>query len=152
MQGIDFYHYTSNRNMNAFDLWLSRNKDVGVLLLRLFIGTRLIYGVQDNIFHWSKMQEFEHFLASFNFPFPLVCAVLSVYAQAIAGVLILIGWKIRLASITMIVNFIVAIIVVHRNDSFEVMTPALAILFSCLLFLFYGAGKFSFEKRYSYQR
>ena len=130
--------------MNA---WLDRNKDVGVLLLRLFIGIRLLYGVQDNIFHWEKMKEFEAFLSQFNFPFPLVCAVVSVYAQAIAGLFILIGFKTRIASLLMVFNFLVALLMVHRNDTFEGMTPALAILFSCLLFFFQGAGKFSVDRK-----
>lgn len=74
-----------------FDLCLDRNKDIGVLLLRLFIGVRLIYGVQDNIFNWDKMLEFEGFLSSYKFRLPLVSAIVSVYTQAIAGVMILVG-------------------------------------------------------------
>jgi len=31
----------------------------------------------------------------------------------------------------------------ENHDSFEDMTPALAMLFSSILFLFYGAGKFA---------
>ncbi len=76
-----------------FTLWLNRNKDVGVLLLRLFIGVWLIYGVQDNILHWNRMLEFEKFLNTFNFPFPLVCAVVSIYAQAVAAVMIILVGK-----------------------------------------------------------
>ena len=92
------------------------------------------------------MLEFKAFLDKFNFPFPLISAVVSVYAQAIAGIMILLGWKIRIASILMIINFLVALIMVHRNDTFEGMTPALAILFSSLLFLFQGAGRISLDR------
>ena len=129
-----------------FTLGLHRNKDVGVLLLRLFIGVWLIYGVQDNILHWDRMLEFEKFLTTFNFPFPLGCAVVSVYAQAVAALMILLGWKIRLAAFQMVINFLVALVVVHRTHPFDSMTPALSILFSCLLFLFQGAGRFSVDK------
>lgn len=119
----------------------------GIFLLRIFIGLRLLYGVADNIASWHKMQEFAAFLDANNFPFPLVCAVLSVYAQAIAAVMILLGLQIRLAALLMIVNFAVALIMVHRNDTIEGMTPALAILFSSFVFLLEGAGKFSVDKR-----
>src|SRR5687767_14710498 len=115
--------------MKSFYTWLAKNEDTGILLLRLFIGIRLIYGVVDNIFSWVHMLEFKLFLAKFNFPFPLISAIVSVYAQAIAGIMILIGWKIRIAAILMIVNFFVALSMVHRHDSFEGMTPALAIFF-----------------------
>lgn len=133
--------------MQSFFNWLDRNKDVGVLLLRLFIGARLIYGVVDNVFSWEHMIRFRDFLQAFHFPMPLVSAIVSVYAQLIAGLIILFGWKIRYAAILMIINFLIAILVVHRNDSIEQMTPALAILFSNLLFLFQGAGKYSPDYR-----
>lgn len=43
----------------------------------------------------------------------------------------------------MIINFLVAIFMVHWGQTFEEMTPALAIIFSSLLFLFQGPGKYS---------
>jgi putative oxidoreductase len=92
------------------------------------------------------MQEFEKFLASFKFPLPLVSAVVSVYAQAIAAVMIILGWKIRIAAVLMIINFLVALLMVHRTHPFNSMIPALSLIFICLLFLFQGAGKFSIDK------
>jgi putative oxidoreductase len=126
--------------------WFKTNKDIGVLLLRLFIGVWLIYGVQDNILHWDRMEEFEKFLAGFKFPFPLISAVVSVYAQAIAAVMIILGWKIRIAAIVMIINFIVALLMVHLSHPFNSMIPALSLIFICLLFLFQGAGRFSVDR------
>ena len=123
--------------------WLEKNRDIGILLLRLFIGIRLVYGVTDNIFSWHHMQAFESFLQANGFPFPLISAMLSVYAQFVSGILLITGFQIRIASLVMIINFIVALLMVHRHDSFETMTPALAMLFANVLFLFYGAGRFS---------
>lgn len=126
--------------------FFKHHKDTGVLLLRLFVGFRLLYGVADNIFDWKRMLEFRDFLQLFHFPMPLVSAIVSVYAQAIAGFLILIGWKIRWAALLMIFNFSVALVMVHRSQTVEQMTPALAMLFGCLLFLFTGAGKLSLDR------
>src|SRR5688572_8116210 len=98
--------------MDTLFNWLHRNRDIGILLLRLFIGLRLIYGVLDNVLSWPKMLEFRDFLAQFHFPFLLVCAVLSVYGQLLAGILVILGWKIRYAAIILIINFAVAILVV----------------------------------------
>src|SRR5688572_19552591 len=94
--------------------WLDQKRDIGVLLLRLFIGVRLIYGVTDNVFSWQHMLRFRDFLQAFNFPFPLVAAILSVYIQLVAGLMIIIGWNIRFASLLLIVNFTIALIMVHR--------------------------------------
>ncbi|MGI8600532.1 MAG: DoxX family protein [Chitinophagaceae bacterium] len=126
--------------------WLNRNKDLGVLFFRLFIGIRLVYGVLDNVFVWNHMILFSDFLKQSGFPLPLASAIVSVYAQLIAGLMILVGWKIRIAALLMIINFLIAVLMVHLGQSFEQMTPALAMLFSNVLFLFYGAGKYAFDK------
>jgi len=127
--------------------WFHRNKDLGVLFLRMFIGMRLVYGVVDNVFSWKHMLKFRDFLQLFHFPAPLVCAIVSVYLQLIAGLMILAGWKIRWAALFMVINFLVAIMMVHRRDTIEGMTPALAMISCSMLFLFQGAGKYSFDKR-----
>jgi putative oxidoreductase len=123
--------------------WLDNHKDIGILLLRLFIGIRLVYGVADNVLSWHHMLLFRDFLEAAGFPLPLLSAVVSVYAQLAGGLMIITGFYIRLGAVAMIINFIVALLMVHRQDSFEAMTPALAMLFTNVLFLFYGAGKFS---------
>ena len=121
------------------------SKGLALLLMRLFIGIRLIYGVVDNVLHWERMKEFAAFLDQFHFPFPLASAVVSVYAQLIAGLMIVAGWKIRWAAAVMILNFLVALFMVHRGQSFEQITPALAMLFGSLLFFFEGAGRYSID-------
>lgn len=123
------------------------NPGIGILVLRIFIGGRLFYGVFDNVVSWDAMLEFAHFLEQFNFPLPELSAFISVYLQFITALFILVGFKIRMASILMITNFIIAILFVHikSNDNIENMTPALAMLFGCLTLLFTGAGKISLD-------
>jgi putative oxidoreductase len=124
------------------------NKGLGIFLLRLFIGLRLIYGTIDNVFNWNRMLEFKSFLATHNFPLPLASAVVSVYAQLICGILFLLGWKIRWAGVIMMLNFLVAIFVEIPNG-IEAMTPALAIFFSSLLFVLEGPGAISIQNQQS---
>lgn len=126
--------------MQRFFRWLDRNRDTGNFLLRLFVGFRLLEGVADNIFSWHRMVEFSEFLNKFGFPFPVFCAVLSVYAQAIAGLMIILGWHIRYAAMLMIINFSVALVMVHRGQSLEEITVPLLLLFIFIFFLFQGAG------------
>lgn len=38
------------------------NKGFGLMILRIAIGIRLIYGTIDNVLSWDKMQEFAGFL------------------------------------------------------------------------------------------
>jgi putative oxidoreductase len=132
--------------MNKLEKWFSTKSNLGLLIIRLFIGLRIIYGVFDNIISWDRMMEFSGFLKASGFPVPTFCAVLSVYAQFICGILILIGYKTRFAAFILVCNFIVAIVMVHLNDSIEAMTPALAMLFITVGLLFTGAGKWAIEK------
>ena len=120
-------------------------------MLRLFIGGRLLYGVIDNILNWEKMMEFSDFLQNLNFPLPTVSAVLSVSFQFLAAMSILLGYHIRLFALIMALNFVVALVFVHLplEDSVEGMTPALAMLFSCLTFFFTGAQKYSIDHHFS---
>lgn len=129
---------------------LQSKKHLGILLLRIFIGTRLLYGVIDNILSWERMMEFSHFLQQNGFPFPTANAVISVYVQFVGAILILIGFKIRLASFVLVINFLIALIFVHISigDTIEGMTGALAMLFGCLTFLFTGADKISLDQRF----
>ena len=123
------------------------NVDIGILVLRIFIGSRLLYGVIDNILSWEKMMEFSGFLQNFDFPFPTVSAVVSVFFQFLAAISILLGFHLRVFALIMVINFIVALLFVHLplKDSVEGMTPALAILFSCITFFFTGAQKYSLD-------
>ena len=125
--------------------FLEVNNDLGIFLLRLFIGGRLFYGLIDNVLSWEHMLAFEGFLQANGFPFPLVSAVVSVYAQFICSIIILLGYRIRVAAFIMVINFIVALLFVHvaAGDTIEGMTPALAMLFGSLTLLFTGAGKYS---------
>ena len=132
-------------NMNRIEKWLSKNNDIGLLVLRLFIGFRIIIGSVDNILSWDRMMEFWLFLQDNHFPVPTFWAVLSVYTQFLSAVLILLGYKVRFAAALLATNFIVAILTAHLHHSVEEMTPALSILFISICLLFTGPGKWQIK-------
>ena len=123
-----------------------RHREYGVIFLRLIIGAFIIWGVQDNVLSFAQMQEFAHFLGERGVPFPLFAAFLSAYTQLICGICILIGAATRLVAIPFIINFIAAILIAHRGDTFRGMFPALMMLFAGLFFLFHGAGRLSVDE------
>ncbi len=125
--------------------WLDRHRDVGALFIRLAIGSRLISGTQDNVFSYARMQEFEAFLAANGTPFPLLSAFVSVYAQFLCGALFIAGLWTRPAAVVMIVNFLAALAIAHRQTPFEATWPALMMLAGALFFLFHGAGRPSLD-------
>lgn len=120
-------------------------KQYADLPIRLSVGFHLIYGTQDNVFSWERMLEFRNFLEAFNMPFPLLSAIISVYAQFIAGILFIIGYRVKEAGLVMIFNFIVAILFVHLNDPYPNIYPAISMLAGATFLVFYGTGKVSID-------
>ncbi|WP_435623078.1 DoxX family protein [Flagellimonas sp.] len=83
------------------------------IFIRFPVGFHLIYGTQDNIFSWTRMLEFRDFLKDLDVPFALWAAHLSVYAQFLAGIAFILGYKTKWAAVLMIINFVIAIYLVH---------------------------------------
>lgn len=131
--------------MRFFTGWLERHSALGVPLFRLFLGATLVYGTQDNVFSGERMREFADFLAQSGFPAPVFNAWLSAYAQFICGLLILVGFATRPAAAVMVINFVVALAMVHRATPFNANIAPLAMLFGALLLLFHGAGAYSVD-------
>ena len=131
--------------LKRLDNFFDRRRDYGTIFLRLIIGWRLIDGTQDNIFSWARMLEFRDFLYAHHVPAPLLAAVVSVYAQFICGILMIVGWKIRPAAMLMIINFIAALLIAHIGLTFEQSFDAIVILSASVLFLFSGSGRLSIE-------
>jgi putative oxidoreductase len=125
--------------------FFERYRDYAPIFLRLLIGIFIIHGVQDNMLSTERMAEFEKFLAARGVPAAAAAARLSVYAQFICGVSILLGAWIRLTSIVFIINFIFAIMIAHLGDPFQRMLPALMMIAAGLFFLFNGAGRLSVD-------
>jgi putative oxidoreductase len=119
--------------------------ELAVLLLRLFFAAILIYGTQDNVLSTEQMHEFRDFLARNGFPYPLFSAHLSVYAQFICGLLLLAGAATRLAAAVMVVNFIVALAMVHVGLPFSANIAPLSMLALAVFFALHGGGSYSVD-------
>jgi putative oxidoreductase len=124
---------------------LEKYKEYGVIFIRLIVGFHLIYGTQDNVFSYARMEEFADFLSARGMPFPLFSAFLSAYAQFICGVLFIVGLATRYAAVVMIINFIAALIIAHIGDTYPNMFPALMMLAAACFFLLHGPGKLSVD-------
>lgn len=116
-------------------------KDLTAFLLRVLLGARLVWGTQDNIFSGERMEEFAGFLAANGFPWPMPGALLSAWVQFVCGLLLILGAFTRWASALIVLNFIAALLIAHRSDTFEGMFPALVMLFGGLFFLAHGAAR-----------
>lgn len=125
--------------------WLDQNRELAPFLFRLFIAFVLIYGTYDNVASEARMHEFRDFLAGNGFPMPLQMAYLSAYGQFIAGLLLLVGFLTRPAAFVVIVNFMVAIVMVHLKLPWNANIAPLAMLVGGIFFLIYGAPRYSVD-------
>ena len=77
----------------------------------------------------------------------LATTVLVVIAEAICPMLIIIGYKTRLASIPVIITMGVAAFIVHGADPIGVKEKALLFLFAFVAIALLGAGKHSVDRK-----
>lgn len=128
----------------------ARQIDLLLLVLRVFYGVILVWGVQDNVFHREHMEAFTKFVEQNGFPAPVFSAYLSAYAQFIAGLMIALGFLTRFAAAVMAINFIVALAMVHVGLPFSANIPPLSMLCLAVLLVIGGPGMFSVDaKRHS---
>ena len=141
------HRYEMKNFLQRFNWSLARFSPYGALPIRLLLGWHLVYGVQDNVLSYARMLEFRVFLQQNDFPVPLMSAYLSVYAQLLSGVCYLVGLFTRAAAGLMIVNFLIALLMVHRGGPYPAAFPALAMLSGAIFLFLQGPGPLSIDKR-----
>ena len=132
-------------NKHLFLPNLKGGADLASLLLRVLVGVFLIHGVWDNVVSLARMAEFTTFLADHKSPLPGLAAPLSVYAQLICGALILTGLLTRWAGLIMALNFVVAMVLVHLDQSLREQFPALMLIAISLVLATHGAGGYALD-------
>jgi putative oxidoreductase len=119
--------------------------DFALLLLRIFVGLFLIWGVWDNVTDPARMQEFVEFLRKHGFASPKLLAPVSVYVQLLVGVAFILGFLTRWAGILCIINFAVAIAMVDRFGGMRGIFPSGCLIAIGLYLATHGAGRFSLD-------
>jgi putative oxidoreductase len=76
-----------------------------------------------------------------------VSKLLAIVGEVVAPLLIIIGYKTRLAAIPSIITMFVAAFVVHANDAFSSKEKALLFGFAFLVIALVGAGRYSVDKK-----
>ena len=122
-----------------------RFSDVALLLLRVFVGLFLVWGVWDNITDSARMQEFASFLAKHGFPGPGILAPVSVYLQLAVGLGFVLGLFTRWAGILCVIVFVVAIAMVDRHGGMRGIFPSGCLVAIGLYLATHGAGRFSVD-------
>jgi len=117
---------------------------LGLLVLRVSTsGLMLTHGI-------PKLLEVLEGDLSFGDPIGLgatVSKILAIIGEVVAPLLIIIGYKTRLAAIPALITMFVAAFVVHANDPFGSKEKALLFGFAFLVIALVGAGRYSVDKK-----
>lgn len=126
--------FNTNTNSNGLHFWL--------LLLRIAVACfMLTHG-------WPKLEKVIEGNYQFADPFGIGAKpslLLSVFAEAICSILILIGLATRLATIPLIINMAVAAFIAHGQDPFAKKELALLYLLIYITIAVLGPGKYSVD-------
>ncbi|SFT73773.1 putative oxidoreductase [Algoriphagus locisalis] len=118
-------------------------EDIGLLILRLGAGGMILTHGYPKLmrFFGEEPIKFMDFLGLG----PVVSLSLAVFAEFICAILILIGFKTRLATIPLIITMLMAAFVAHASDPFgrKELPLLYCTVFICVLI--FGAGKFSID-------
>jgi putative oxidoreductase len=119
--------------------------DFALLLLRIFVGLFLVWGVWDNVTSPARMHEFQEFLGKHGFAAPGLMAPLSVYLQLLVGIAFVLGLFTRWAGLVCVVIFLVAIVMVDHHGGMRGIFPSGCLVAIGLYLATHGAGRFSLD-------
>lgn len=110
---------------------------------------RVLSGLLLMINGWSKWLALPD--ASLDFPDPLgigstLSIYLAIFSELICGLALVLGLMTRIASIPIVITFVVAVFLVHGNDPFDVKQTAMLYLIASLYIIVKGSGRFSLDE------
>lgn len=120
------------------------NIDGGLLILRVFAGSFLLYG-----HGWPKLANFSERSLTFSDPLGIgseVSLALAIFAEVFCSILLILGLTTRLALVPLIFTMVTAAFIHLDGEPFGKRELALLflVIFSSLIFT--GPGRYSLDK------
>ncbi len=127
---------------------LEKYKSYSPIFIRIIFLLYFILAVKAEVYTPSVIEKFAESLVKINIPAPIFFAYLGSWSVFVAYIMIIIGWKVRLAAIPVIIYFLVAVFLFHVNSGHgirETMSATVLLVMGCFLLL-NGAGKPSIDE------
>lgn len=120
-----------------------QNTDIGIFLLRLGVGGLMLTHGMPKLFRLFGDEPI-----SFGDPIGIgveASLMLTVFAEVICSILIIVGLATKLAAIPLLLTMLVAYFIVHGDDPFQRKELALFFMIVYVVLLFTGSGKYSLD-------
>lgn len=118
--------------------------DAALLLLRVgFSGMMLTHGIPKISMLFESPIKFANPIGVGE----TASLILALIGEFVAPILVLIGFKTKLATVPVIITMAVAAFLVHASDPFAVKEKALLYLVGFIVIFLTGAGKYSVDER-----
>lgn len=131
-------------------------KSYAVLPLRFGLGVIFLYhGLQKvfGLFGGSGIEGFSMMLSGLGFSSAQLLATLVAYIELFGGIFLLLGVLVRLSALSLLVVMIVALLKVHLQKGFSLMSGGyeynFLIILSCISLIISGADKLSLANKIS---
>lgn len=121
--------------------------DLALLILRLVFGGLMFI----NHGLGKTQRVFSGDLSKFGDPLglgPETSLVLAAFAEGLCSILVVLGLFTRWATIPLIITMVVAVFVVHIDDSLDKMELGLLYLAAFLTIFLFGPGRYSLDEQY----
>ncbi len=126
--------------------WSEKLKPFAAIFIRLAFGFHLLQYSYGDVFQGTAGSGNEEMLAKFGVPFPYFMGWLYILTEFSGSISIIIGFKVRWFAFALVINFIVALYLVHLNKTYMQSFEAIQMLAVSLFFLFNGSGKLSVDE------
>jgi putative oxidoreductase len=117
--------------------------DIGLLILRVgFSGFLFLHGLE-------KLEVALNSNINYTDPIglgPTLTLILVLFTELICTVLVAVGYRVRWSSIPPIILMLVAVFIVHKNDSIMEKELAVLYLISFIVIGILGSGKYAIKK------
>ena len=127
---------------------LEKLKEYAPVPIRIIFLLYFILAVKAQVYLPSNAEKFGENLAVMGIPFASFMGYIATYSLFIAHLMIVIGFKVRLAAIPEIIYFLVAVFVYHVPEGHGISQtmPASVMLAMSIFLLLNGAGKPSVDE------
>lgn len=124
---------------------MRQNRHIGLLLLRLFIGLRLVSGALRTFIISERLDRFAELLAQQGVPNPVLIVSIIAALQLTIGILLILGYRTRWAAASSLLILAFLVIVFKFDNLFLSTMPPVLSLGLAVVLLFTSPGLFSIQ-------